>query len=149
MADGIEIKGLAELDAKLHGLEKDASWKILRNAGTQAMKPVLDDMKANAPRASTDKAVAQREKRGIKPLHEITKRWSERGDKKGNDDIGYVNVGYRSKAHWWARLLEEGTESIAPKGWIRRAMDSNVATVLDRFQRTLAKRIAKFEKTGK
>lgn len=149
MTDEFEVKGLAELDAKLDGLAAEMQWKILKNAGMNAMKPVLDEMKNQAPRASSSPAVARREKRGIKPLHEVTKRWSEAGDKGEADGIGYIHVGYRSKKHWWVRLLEEGTEKIAPIGWMRRAMDNNVNTVLQRFTNQLQKRIAKFEKTGK
>lgn len=149
MSNQFEVKGLAELDAKLDGLAADMQGKILRNAGMYATKPVLDEMKATAPRASTDSAAARREKRGIKPLAEVTKRWGERGDQGDKDGIFWIHVGYRSKKHWWARLLEEGTEHISPRGWMRRAMDNNVNNVITRLTKQLQKRIEKFEKTGK
>ena len=148
MTDDFEVKGLKELDEKLDGLAADMQWKILKSAGMNATKPLLDEVKATTPRATDDKAIAAREKKGRKPLHEVMRRWSESGEK-GEDDIGWIHVGHRSKKHWWAVMLEEGTDKIAPRGWMRRAMDNNVNTILKRLTIALQKRIAKFEKTGK
>ena len=157
MADEFEVKGLKELDEKLDGLAADMQWKILRTAGNNAMKPVLDDMKNNAPVGLSDEATGKRDKRGIGHLRNETKRWSQNGKKTG---IGWIHVGYRSRTHVWqpknseyqfqiAQILEEGTDKIAPRGWMRRAMDNNVNTILKRLTIALQKRIAKFEKTGK
>lgn len=148
MADEFDVKGLKELDAALDGLAADMQWKILKSAAMNATKPLLDEVKATTPRAENDSAVAAREKKARKPLHEVMRRWSESGEK-GEDDLGWIHIGHRSKKHWWASLLEEGTDKIAPRGWMRRAMDNNINTILQRFVVALQKRIAKFEKTGK
>lgn len=146
MAEEFEIAGLAELDEKLGKMSAEMGYKVLRSAGMNATKPLLDEMRATAPSASSEEAIAKREKRGILPLADVTRRWSE----KPNDEHScQIHVGYRSKDHWWAGMLELGTQHIAPVGWMRRAAENNVELMLSRLKKSLGKRLERYEKTGK
>ncbi|WP_369406942.1 HK97 gp10 family phage protein [Arsenophonus endosymbiont of Aleurodicus floccissimus] len=48
MRNRVEVKGLSDLESALKKLGDEVAVKVLRKAGSEAMKPVLADMKSNS-----------------------------------------------------------------------------------------------------
>ncbi len=133
-----KLQGMKELLAQLKGLEANLAAKTLTGAARKAFKPVLDAAKAKAPIDSG--LLFQRLRlQVIKP--------------KGGDTIAVVGLRLGKKpfrirkkvkkeARNWA-WYEHGVPAhgIAPKPFLRPALDERADQVLAIFQKELAKRI--------
>ncbi|MFS1539315.1 MAG: HK97-gp10 family putative phage morphogenesis protein [Candidatus Phlomobacter fragariae] len=125
----LEVKGLRELEYELNKLGEEITTKILRKAGREVMKPVLDDMKAHVGFDVTSQREHMRES--------IKIRTTDRMNEENTQTVMTVRVGPSKKHVMKARAQEFGTVKQIPHPFIRPALDFNRQFVLN----TLAEQI--------
>ena len=117
----IEVKGLQELERQLLAMG-DKAVKVMRNAGREAMAPVLEDMKAHA---GFDDASAGEHMRDTIKIRSTSRM---------NDDkyltVITLRVGPSKKHHMKALAQEFGTIKQVAAPFIRPAMDYNKSRIL-------------------
>lgn len=117
----IEVKELQELERQLLAMG-DKAVKVMRNAGREALAPVLEDMKAHA--GFDDASAGEHMRDTIKILS--TSRM--------NDDkyltVITLRVGPSKKHHMKALAQEFGTIKQVAAPFIRPAMDYNKSRIL-------------------
>ncbi|MBW2956630.1 HK97-gp10 family putative phage morphogenesis protein [Hafnia paralvei] len=117
----IEVKGLQELERQLLAMG-DKAVKVLRNAGREALAPVLEDMKAHA---GFDDASAGEHMRDTIKIRSTSRM---------NDDkyltVITLRVGPSKKHHMKALAQEFGTIKQVAAPFIRPAMDYNKSRIL-------------------
>lgn len=117
----IEVKGLQELERQLLAME-DKAVKVMRNAGREALAPVLEDMKAHA---GFDDACAGEHMRDTIKIRSTSRM---------NDDkyltVITLRVGPSKKHHMKALAQEFGTIKQVAAPFIRPAMDYNKSRIL-------------------
>ncbi|QQE44262.1 hypothetical protein EYZ01_09855 [Hafnia alvei] len=117
----IEVKGLQELEWQLLAMG-DKAVKVLRNAGREALAPVLEDMKAHA---GFDDASAGEHMRDTIKIRSTSRM---------NDDkyltVITLRVGPSKKHHMKALAQEFGTIKQVAAPFIRPAMDYNKSRIL-------------------
>lgn len=125
---------LAELNRKLQELTGKEAKKAMRTAARKAMKPVRDDVKANAPEDLEDDDGVK-----IKASVGTASRW------KG--DTLYTRVGIRGGAKrnpdtpYYFRMVEFGTKNMPARPFMSPALERNAQevmdTVVEQLRRTL------------
>lgn len=117
----IEVKGLQELERQLLVMG-DKAVKVMRNAGREALAPVLEDMKAHA---GFDDASAGEHMRDTIKIRSTSRM---------NDDkyltVITLRVGPSRKHHMKALAQEFGTIKQVAAPFIRPAMDYNKSRIL-------------------
>ena len=117
----IEVKGLQELERQLMAMG-DKAVKVMRNAGREALAPVLEDMKAHA---GFDDASAGEHMRDTIKIRSASRM---------NDDkyltVITLRVGPSKKHHMKALAQEFGTIKQVAAPFIRPAMDYNKSRIL-------------------
>lgn len=117
----IEVKGLQELERQLLAMG-DNAVKVMRNAGREALAPVLEDMKAHA---GFDDASAGEHMRDTIKIRSTSRM---------NDDkyltVITLRVGPSKKHHMKALAQEFGTIKQVAAPFIRPAMDYNKSRIL-------------------
>jgi len=117
----IEVKGLQELERQLLAMG-DKAIKVMRNAGREALAPVLEDMKAHA---GFDDASAGEHMRDTIKIRSTSRM---------NDDkyltVITLRVGPSKKHHMKALAQEFGTIKQVAAPFIRPAMDYNKSRIL-------------------
>lgn len=117
----IEVKGLQELERQLLAMG-DKAVKVMRNAGREALAPVLEDMKAHA---GFDDASAGEHMRDTIKIRSTSRM---------NDDkyltLITLRVGPSKKHHMKALAQEFGTIKQVAAPFIRPAMDYNKSRIL-------------------
>lgn len=117
----IEVKGLQELERQLLAMG-DKAVKVMRNAGREALAPVLEDMKAHA---GFDDASAGEHMRDTIKIRSASRM---------NDDkyltVITLRVGPSKKHHMKALAQEFGTIKQVAAPFIRPAMDYNKSRIL-------------------
>lgn len=117
----IEVKGLQELERQLLAMG-DKAVKVMRNAGREALAPVLEDMKAHA---GFDDASAGEHMRDTIKIRSTSRM---------NDDkyltVITLRVGPSKKHHMKALAQEFGTIKQMAAPFIRPAMDYNKSRIL-------------------
>lgn len=117
----IEVKGMQELERQLLAMG-DKAVKVMRNAGREALAPVLDDMKAHA---GFDDASAGEHMRDTIKIRSTSRM---------NDDkyltVITLRVGPSKKHHMKALAQEFGTIKQVAAPFIRPAMDYNKSRIL-------------------
>lgn len=117
----IEVKGLQELERQLLAMG-DKAVKVMRNAGREALAPVLEDMKAHA--GFDDASVGEHMRDTIK-----IRSTSRMNDEKYLTVIT-LRVGPSKKHHMKALAQEFGTIKQVAAPFIRPAMDYNKSRIL-------------------
>ena len=117
----IEVKGMQELERQLLAMG-DKAVKVMRNAGREALAPVLEDMKAHA--GFDDDSAGEHMRDTIKI----------RSTSRMNDDkyltVITLRVGPSKKHHMKALAQEFGTIKQVAEPFIRPAMDYNKSRIL-------------------
>lgn len=117
----IEVKGLQELERQLLAMG-DKAVKVMRNAGREALAPVLEDMKAHAGFDDTSAGEHMRDTIKIRSTSRM------------NDDkyltVITLRVGPSKKHHMKALAQEFGTIKQVAAPFIRPAMDYNKSRIL-------------------
>ncbi|MDU7483934.1 MAG: hypothetical protein E7K90_21465 [Hafnia alvei] len=117
----IEVKGMQELERQLLAMG-DKAVKVMRNAGREALAPVLEDMKAHA---GFDDASAGEHMRDTIKIRSTSRM---------NDDkyltVITLRVGPSKKHHMKALAQEFGTIKQVAAPFIRPAMDYNKSRIL-------------------
>lgn len=117
----IEVKGMQELERQLLAMG-DKAVKVMRNAGREALAPVLEDMKAHA---GFDDASAGEHMRDTIKIRSTSRM---------NDDkyltVITLRVGPSKKHHMKALAQEFGTIKQVAEPFIRPAMDYNKSRIL-------------------
>lgn len=117
----IEVKGMQELERQLLAVG-DKAVKVMRNAGREALAPVLEDMKAHA---GFDDASAGEHMRDTIKIRSTSRM---------NDDkyltVITLRVGPSKKHHMKALAQEFGTIKQVAAPFIRPAMDYNKSRIL-------------------
>lgn len=117
----IEVKGMQELERQLLSMG-DKAVKVMRNAGREALAPVLEDMKAHA---GFDDASAGEHMRDTIKIRSTSLM---------NDDkyltVITLRVGPSKKHHMKALAQEFGTIKQVAAPFIRPAMDYNKSRIL-------------------
>lgn len=142
----VELKGIEELNKKLEGVAYDVKYKSGRFALRKAAQYVRDQAKENAQGLNDPST-------GRKIADNIAERWNGRLYKR-TGDLGF-RVGVLQGAilpkkgekpeegkggptpHW--RLLEFGTEKMAARPFLRRALEANIQQATDVFMREFDK----------
>lgn len=117
----IEVKGLQELERQLLAMG-DKAVKVMRNAGREALAPVLEDMKAHA---GFDDASAGEHMRDTIKIRSTSLM--------NNDKyltVITLRVGPSKKHHMKALAQEFGTIKQVAAPFIRPAMDYNKSRIL-------------------
>lgn len=116
----MKVEGLKDLERALIALGEKVGTKVLRDAGKEALKPVLEDMKANAgfDSSSTDEH-----------MRDSIKIRSTSNPKKTSSVVS-LSVGPSKKHRMKAIAQEVGTIKQSPKAFIRPALDYNKNKVL-------------------
>ncbi|WP_278401506.1 HK97-gp10 family putative phage morphogenesis protein [Hafnia paralvei] len=117
----IEVKGLQELERQLLAMG-DKAVKVMRNAGREALAPVLEDMKAHA---GFDDANAGEHMRDT-----IKIRSTSRMNNDKYLTVITLRVGPSKKHHMKALAQEFGTIKQVAAPFIRPAMDYNKSRIL-------------------
>lgn len=132
----VEIKGLKELEYELSRLGEDITTKVLRQAGREAMAPVLEDMKQHAGYDATSESEHMRDS--------IKIRTTSRMKDQKTLSIMTVRVG-PSKAHAMkAKAQEFGTVKQIPNPFIRPALDYNRQFILNTLAAEIRASIEKY-----
>lgn len=117
----IEVKGMQELERQLLAMG-DKAIKVMRNAGREALAPVLEDMKAHS---GFDDASAVEHMRDTIKIRSTSRM---------NDDkyltVITLRVGPSKKHHMKALAQEFGTIKQVAAPFIRPAMDYNKSRIL-------------------
>lgn len=117
----IEVRGMQELERQLLAMG-DKAVKVMRNAGREALAPVLEDMKAHA--GFDDASTGEHMRDTIKI----------RSTSRMNDDkyltVITLRVGPSKKHHMKALAQEFGTIKQVAAPFIRPAMDYNKSRIL-------------------
>ncbi|MGJ3290126.1 HK97-gp10 family putative phage morphogenesis protein [Klebsiella michiganensis] len=116
----MEVKGLDELERQLTALGEKVATKVLRDAGREALKVVLEDMKQHAGFDETSTGEHMRDSIKIR---------SSTGKARGNTVVT-LRVGPSKQHHIKALAQELGTVKQVAAPFIRPALDYNVQTVL-------------------
>ena len=157
MNQQIKVHGLKELDAQLRKLESEVAAKQLRGALMTASKPMMDQMKADAPvRKPQNVPEGEPAERKTSLKNTIGRRGGYyRGDKTakkftetfaGNDAVAVVQVGAVKKGAWKAHFQEFGTDHHGPQPFIRPAAYSMWGDVVERFKKSLTRRLKRLQK---
>ncbi|HGJ5860315.1 MAG TPA: HK97-gp10 family putative phage morphogenesis protein [Arsenophonus nasoniae] len=119
----VEVKGLSALEHELNKLGEALNSKILRQAGREVMKPVLEDMKAHAGFDATNPDEHMRDS--------IKIRSTDRMNNVNTQTVMTVRVGPTKKHIMKARAQEFGTVKQIARPFIRPALDYNRQFVLN------------------
>lgn len=119
----VEVKGLSALEHELNKLGEAVTSKILRQAGREVMKPVLDDMKAHAGFDVNNPGEHMRDS--------IKIRTTDRMNNANTQTVMTVRVGPTKKHIMKARAQEFGTVKQIARPFIRPALDYNRQFVLN------------------
>lgn len=117
----IEVKGLQELERQLLAMG-DKAVKVMRNAGREALAPVLEDMKAHA---GFDDASAGEHMRDTIKIRSTSRMHDEK-----YLTVITLRVGPSKKHHMKALAQEFGTIKQVAAPFIRPAMDYNKSRIL-------------------
>lgn len=117
----IEVKGLQELERQLLAMG-DKAVKVMRNAGREALAPVLEDMKAHA---GFDDASAGEHMRDTIKIRSTSRMHDEK-----YLTVITLRVGPSKKHHMKALAQEFGTIKQVAAPFICPAMDYNKSRIL-------------------
>jgi len=135
------VEGLQELEQKLLKMEAKIAEKMLRQAGRQAMKPVLSSAasKVHVDSGDTEASLAIRASKGkgkkaaaVISVGPFKKKLSK---KQGGRELSRPNAKVLS--------LEYGNSRQKAYPFLRPALEENASTVLSIFKTELKKRIEK------
>lgn len=136
MRISVEVKGLKDLEYELNRLGENITTKVLRQAGREAMAPVLEDMKQNAGYDATSESEHMRDS--------IKIRTTSRMKDQKTLSVMTVRVG-PSQAHAMkARAQEFGTVKQIPRPFIRPALDYNRQFILNTLASEIRASIEKY-----
>ena len=152
MGVSIKLEGIGEVDKALRALEiefgdKMAQSKVLVPAVREALKPVLAQAKANAPKDSGDlqKSLiieARRPTRRDRRSKYVTKTDTVIAAVTTASGKKLAKMGIKSDAR--AIAQEFGTAHNPAQPYLRTALESNAQTTVDNLAGILARRIEKF-----
>lgn len=123
MRTRVEIKGLRELEYALKKLGDEIAVKVLRKAGSEAMKPVLEDMKMHAGYNVLSNKEHMRDS--------IKIRTNSRIKDKKTQTVVTVRVGPSKQHAMKARAQEFGTVKQIARPFIRPALDYHREFILN------------------
>ncbi|CAG9418049.1 MULTISPECIES: HK97-gp10 family putative phage morphogenesis protein [Providencia] len=132
----VEVKGLKDLEYELNKLGEEITTKVLRQAGREAMTPVLDDMKKHAGYDATSEAEHMRDSIKITTTSRM----------KDNKTLSVMTVRVGpTKAHYMkAKAQEFGTVKQIPNPFIRPALDYNRQFILNTLASEIRASIEKY-----
>jgi HK97 gp10 family phage protein len=135
-----KVFGLKELEKALHELGSEVAGQnggLVRTALWAASKPVLDDAISRVPKDThrLEKAIVRSRAREPDPAL------------KANEvvDVGLFKRG-KGKKVWWGGWVEFGTPNMAPRPFLRPALESNRDESTTIFRKKLATEIVKVAK---
>lgn len=153
MGVSIKLEGIGEVDKALRALEiefgdKMAQSKVLVPAVREALKPVLAQAKANAPKDSGDleKSLvieARRPTRRDKRSKYVTQTDTVIAAVTTASGKKLAKMGIKSDAR--AIAQEFGTANHPAQPYLRTALESNAQTTVNSLANILARRIEKFK----
>ncbi|PAV05425.1 hypothetical protein CBG25_06425 [Arsenophonus sp. ENCA] len=136
MRNRVEVKGLSDLESALKKLGDDVAVKVLRKAGSEAMKPVLDDMKSNSGYDGLSKKEHMRDS--------IKIRTQSRLNDNKTQTVVTVRVGPSKQHAMKARAQEFGTVKQIARPFIRPALDYHREFILNALALELRASIGKY-----
>ena len=159
MANSFEVKieGVEELSARIKGLDEEVRYKGGRFAARRAAQVIARAAAKNWSQTddpATGRSIAENIVQGSKYPGV---RFSSRRFKRTGDIMFRVGVSGGAKTsrnpdesagaptpHW--RLLEFGTESIAPRGYMRKAATQSAQDAVNVFATELTKKLNRLTK---
>jgi len=150
MSDPFEVDGLHLLLEKMRRLDAAAGAKLLRDAGKDAMKPVLKEMISRAHVGDEDSANIKGYEGG--DLRDSIVMRSRIGSGKSKDRVATVSVGplrkrYRGRAlsNVTQKALgqEYGNKNFKADPFIRNTLDSRKVSILNNLQVHFRRRFEK------
>lgn len=144
MADGVtmQISGLKELSDKLREIGPDIAEKALRGGVLAAAKLVRDEAKATNPddTGRTDRALYVKFIKEESGPHQATYKVGVRSGSKERR---------RNRDAWYWRFIEFGTAKKPARPFLRPSFESQKMTAIDLIAERIARRIKRFEKSGR
>lgn len=141
MPKSFEVEGLKELEKELLKLEAKVGVKLLKQAGRQAMKPVLAAAQSSVSVDSGDlksalsiKALTGKRGKSV-AIIQVGAHRKKLSKKQGGRELTNVNQK--------AIALEYGTKKQKPKPFLLPSFEPKIPGVLSTFKEQLAKRIIK------
>lgn len=144
MAGAVRVEGLKELSVKLRALGETVAARNLRGAARDAMQPVEQVAHASAPVGT----VTHKTYRGRTVTPGFLQRSIRRAAfaKRGAKNEVRAVVGVTREAFYGLAFVERGTSKMPARPWLVPAFDMAQGQVLDRFKRSLVKRIERAAK---
>lgn len=134
-----KLQGSAELKANLAKLKETQAVNLIRASGVEALQPIADAARANAPRRTGYLRAS------IGVGWRLTRRQSRITSKESQVEIyvGAGNVpGYVQGGAAHAHLVEFGTQHQEPQPFLRPAWEAMLPQVLPALARSAWRRIA-------
>lgn len=133
-----ELAGVDVLMKRLSKMDISLRVKLLRQAVSQSMTPVLRQAQMRVPvGAKTHKTYKGR---WVAPG--FSKRSIRRKTAIENGKV-VVRIGVRKEAFYAVQFLELGTKHISPRPWLQPALETQQGEVLGRIRSALAQKIRK------
>jgi HK97 gp10 family phage protein len=135
-----EVKGAKELRRKLLSMPEKVQKKVLRNAGTLAINPMVQEAKRSAP--VSDRDTLRRTYTGKLIAPGFAKRSIAKKVKlyQGGRFVKAM-VGVKPEAYYILQFVERGTSRQAKQPWLEPAFRKTRGAVLSRFSATMKKKI--------
>ena len=126
----VELVGTKELEKAFKDMEADMRNRLAENAASKAGDMVVQDAKALAP-VDTE------------ALRDSIGKEIKRGKRGSFVQVGST-IGDTSQAHgYYAFFIEYGTSKMAPKPFLRPALDKNRNTIMQIFTREIMSAVEK------
>jgi HK97 gp10 family phage protein len=134
------IAGLRDLQIKLKNMPDKVQNKILRNAATFAVNPLVQEAKRSVP--VSDRNYLARTYRGTLIAPGFGKRSIAKKVKLYQDGkFAKAMVGVKPEAYYLLQFVERGTSKQPKQPWLEPAYRKTRRKVLTRFQEQMKKKI--------
>lgn len=143
-----DVKGVAALRRKLLSMPEKVQKKVLRNAGTLAVNPLVQEAKRSAP--VSDRTTARKTYTGKIIAPGFASRSVAKKVKlyQGGRFVKAM-VGVKPEAYYVLQFVERGTSKQAKQPWLEPAFKKTRQNVLGRFGSTMKKRILESARSKK
>jgi len=135
-----QIVGLRELQIKLRNMPEKVQKKVLRNAATLAVNPLVQEAKRSVPVSSRTYLAKTYRKKLIAPgfgKRSIAKKVKLYQDGK----FAKAMVGVKPEAYYLLQFVERGTSYQRKQPWLEPAYRKTRRAVLSRFQEVMRQKI--------
>lgn len=145
----IQVEGLKELGERLQKLDKDMAGRVVRAATAAAANVVKKAAIQNAPISSEPHQLGRRKDQIAQPgnlrKNIIIRRLPPAQRTSTEEYIVTIRAGSGKvpKDAFYGKFVEFGTVKMAPRPFLRPAIDNNVQAAIDAMKERIVKRLEK------